>query len=380
MLFTHRRDLLSCGRCVRTNAQPTGRTLCGLTLPECRREARYVNAASSVAEPGCVPDNSRRAFSSGPSALFTMKRILIAYDGSPCADAAIADLASAGLPADLEAAIISVADVWLPANTGTPLPDFPAADSPAVRRAREQASLALAEARALAERAAAHLKSLHPGWKVESIACADSPAWGVLNKCVEWRANLVVLGSHGRSTLERLFLGSVSQKVAAEAPCSVRISRPRRSSAHARSRVLVAVDGSGSSAAAVRAVAGRAWPDFSEFRIVTVMDARLETAIMWPESVAAQWVREADTAARDALLRMLEESAKVLSGAGLRVETELLTGEPKNELLAHAEAWEADAIFLGARGLHHGERLALGTMASAIAGRAHCSVEIVRPG
>ncbi len=309
-----------------------------------------------------------------------MKRILIAYDGSPCADAAIADLANAGLPTELEAAVISVADVWLPASADNPLPDFPAANSSAVRRAREQAALALTDARALAERAAAHLKSLHHGWKVEAIACADSPAWGVLNKSVEWRANLIVLGSHGRSALERLFLGSVSQKVAAEAPCSVRVSRPRRSSGHARTRVLIAVDGSGNSAAAVRAVAGRTWPEFSEFRIVTVMDARLETAIMWPESVAAQWVRETDSAAREALLRMLEESAKVLSNAGLRVETELLTGDPKHELLTHAAAWEADAIFVGARGLHHGERLALGTMASAIAGRAHCSVEIIRPG
>ena len=120
------------------------------------------------------------------------------------------------------------------------------------------------------------------------------------------------------------------------------------------------------------------WPEFSEFRVIAVVDARLETAIAWPESVAGQWVRENDTATREAMLRMLEHSAKVLSDAGLSVETQLLTGDPKHELLAQAETWEADAIFLGARGLHHGGRLALGTMASAVAGRAHCSVEIVR--
>lgn len=307
-----------------------------------------------------------------------MKRLLIAYDGSPCAEAAIEDLAKAGLPPEMEAAVISVADVWLPSNSAGPQPDFPAANSQAVRKAREQALATLESARAMASRAADRIKTLHPRWKLESFAAADSPAWGVLSKATEWKADLVALGSHGRSVLERFFLGSVSQKIAAEAPCSVRISRPRKNPHHSRTRVVVAVDGSQDSMAAVRAIASRVWPEFSEFRIVAVMDVRLETAIAWPESVASQWVREEDTASKDALLRMLEHSSKVLSDAGLSVETELLKGDPKHELLAHAEQWEADTIFLGARGLHHGGRLALGTMASAVAGRAHCSVEIVR--
>ena len=143
---------------------------------------------------------------------------------------------------------------------------------------------------------------------------------------------------------------------------------------------MVATDGSEDSLAAVRAVAGRVWPEFSEFRVVAVMDARMETAIAWPESVAAQWAREQDSVSGEALVRMLEHFAKILSDAGLAVETQLLKGDPKHELLTQAEAWEADAIFIGARGLHHGGRLALGTMASAVAARAHCSVEIVRPG
>ncbi len=307
-----------------------------------------------------------------------MKRLLIAYDGSPCAEAAIEDLAKAGLPPEMDAAVISVADVWLPSNPAGPQPDFPAANSQAVRKAREQAMEVLETAKAMSARAAERLKTLHPKWKVESFAVADSPAWGVLNKAAEWKADLVALGSHGRSVLERFFLGSVSQKVAAESPCSVRISRPRKHPHHSRTRVVVAVDGSADSLASVRAVASRVWPEFSEFRVIAVVDARLETAIAWPESVAGQWVRENDTATREALLRMLEHSAKVLSDAGLSVETQLLTGDPKHELLAQAETWEADAIFLGARGLHHGGRLALGTMASAVAGRAHCSVEIVR--
>ena len=308
-----------------------------------------------------------------------MKRLLIAYDGSPCAEAVLEDLAKAGLPAELEVNVISVADVWLPSNADQPDSPFPASTPEAVRKAREQALAALKSAQAMAGRAVERLKVLHPKWTVDPFACADSPAWGVLTKSIEWKASLVALGSHGRSTLERFFLGSVSQKVAAEAPCSVRIARPRKNPHHARVRVVVAVDGSDDSIGSVRSITSRVWPEHSEFRVVAVIDPRMETAIAWPEAYGVQWVQEQDKGAKEAVCRVVEHSAKTLSDAGLAVETYLLNGDPKRDLLAHAESWEADCIFVGARGLHHGGRLSLGTMASAVAARAHCSVEIVRP-
>ena len=290
-----------------------------------------------------------------------MKRLLIAYDGSPCAEAVLEDLAKAGLPAELEVNVISVADVWLPSNADQPESQFPTSTPEAVRKAREQALAALKSAQAMAGRAVERLKVLHPKWTVDPFACADSPAWGVLTKSIEWKASLVALGSHGRSTLERFFLGSVSQKVAAEAPCSVRIARPRKNPHHARVRVVVAVDGSDDSIGSVRSITSRVWPEHSEFRVVAVIDPRMETAIAWPEAYGVQWVQEQDKGAKEAVCRVVEHSAKTLSDAGLAVETYLLNGDPKRDLLAHAESWEADCIFVGARGLHHGGRLSLGT-------------------
>jgi nucleotide-binding universal stress UspA family protein len=232
----------------------------------------------------------------------------------------------------------------------------------------------------MAEHAVERLRPLFPKWKLTAEAQGDSPAWALIKKADQWRADLILVGSQGRSTLERLFLGSVSQKVAAEAHCSVRIARPRKSAQAGRFRVVVAVDGSDDSQAAVRSVAARTWPELAEFSLVTVMDPRLESALAWPDINGAQWVQDRDTELKQAVLRMVESSARCLHEAGSKVETNILQGDPKRELLRHAEAWEADAIFLGARGQHHGERLALGTLASAVAARAHCSVEIVRPG
>lgn len=308
-----------------------------------------------------------------------MKRILIGYDGSPQADGAMEDLSRAGLPLELDATVLTVADVWMPTN---PIPGSdisPSTRSGPVRQARERAEQAVASARAAAARAGEHLHSLFPKWRIETVATADSPAWGILNRAAEWKADLIVMGSHGRSTLERIFLGSVSQKVAAEAGCSVRIARPRINPHHARLRVLLAVDGSADSQIAVREIAGRVWPDYCQFRVVGVVDSRLESSVAWPELFGQGWVPQPDEDAAATLKRVVEADAERLRSSGLMVETHVARGDAKGELLAHAEKWEADCIFVGARGLHHGGRLALGTVASAVTGRAHCSVEIVRP-
>lgn len=307
-----------------------------------------------------------------------MKRLLIGYDGSACAEAMLGDLSLAALSEELEVVVMAVADVWLPVNPPGPDQTLPAPLPEAVIRARAQAMEAVRAAQAVADRAGESLRTLFPKWRIEACCCSDSPAWGILTKAAAWRADLITLGSHGRSTLERLFLGSVSQKVAAEATCSVRIARPRRSPHRTQLRQVLAIDGSPDSLAMVQAVSRRTWPALTEFRVVTVLDPRLETAIAWPDVYGAEAVHQQDHTARESVDRMLERSAEALRRAGLLVEPHLLTGDPKHELLRNAEAWEADALFLGARGRQHGGRLSLGTLASAVTARAHCSVEIVR--
>lgn len=307
-----------------------------------------------------------------------MKRVLIGYDGSPCAEATIDDLPNAGLPKESEALILSVADVWLPKDA-LQRPDVPPTLSDVGRKARQHAHDALETSQRLAARGAERLRALLPGWKVGSDAVADSPAWALIRKAEEWRAELAVVGSHGRSRLERIFLGSVSYKVAAEAHCSVRIARPRRSAPTEPQRLVVAVDGSPESLTAAAVAAARSWKA-AVFHVVAVLDERLETALGWPSLFGEQWILPRDDEPRQAVQRMLESATRLLSDAGQKAETFLLQGEPKHEVLAHAKSWEADVIFLGARGVHHGGRLTLGTTASAVAARSHCSVEIVRPG
>jgi hypothetical protein len=78
----------------------------------------------------------------------TMK-VLIAYDGSNGADAALEDLPRAGLPRVAEALILSVAEVFLPPPS-SPAPALPAQVSTVVQRAWAQAARAVEEAHTLA--------------------------------------------------------------------------------------------------------------------------------------------------------------------------------------------------------------------------------------
>jgi nucleotide-binding universal stress UspA family protein len=70
--------------------------------------------------------------------------------------------------------------------------------------------------------------------------------------------------------------------------------------------------------------------------------------------------------------------AEVLRAAGLAVSCRVTEEDPKRLLPAEAQAWGADCIFLGARGLRGIERFLLGSVSAAVAARAHCSVEVVR--
>jgi len=79
------------------------------------------------------------------------------------------------------------------------------------------------EARELVERAAGTLRAA--GFKVETNVDKGDIRMKIIDTAAEWKADLVVLGSHGRAGLPRLLLGSVAEFVARHAPCSVEIVR-----------------------------------------------------------------------------------------------------------------------------------------------------------
>jgi nucleotide-binding universal stress UspA family protein len=88
---------------------------------------------------------------------------------------------------------------------------------------------------AIVEAGVAKLKSaLGAGLKIEGKAIMGSPKAVILDQAESWKADLIVVGSHGYPTWEKLLLGSVSQAVVSHAKCSVEVVRlPREKKAAA---------------------------------------------------------------------------------------------------------------------------------------------------
>ena len=284
-----------------------------------------------------------------------VKKLLIAYDGSPCSEAAIDDLMRAGLPMTAEVAVISVADIIPPPPDGiVPADEFPALRIPEVdRRAKARAEKVRKDAKALAERAAKRVKADFPDWNVKTEVRCDAPAWAVIRIAGLLGSDLIVVGSHGHSLVGgRLILGSVSQRVLYEAPCSVRVARSLELRRSGPVRIVVGFNGSPDSQLAVTGVASRHWPKGSEALVVTVHH-RLEEA-------------------------MRDFAIEKLQAADLMTSEINLDGDPANALVHKATEWDADSIFVGTRDVHGIQHLLHGSVSAAVAARAHCSVEVIR--
>jgi nucleotide-binding universal stress UspA family protein len=299
-------------------------------------------------------------------------KILIAYDGSDCARDAIDNLKLAGLPDEAEAVVISVADVWLPPPSSYEVVESAFEQQPRAssEKISERARLAVEKARDLANDATVFVLSEFPAWDVHAEACAGSPGWEIIRKADEWEPDLIVVGSHGRTALGRFFLGSVSQRVVTEARSSVRVARRSTKERSGPVRIVIGVDGSAGSEAAVRAVAGRRWPAGSEARVVAALDL-----MMVPPLESFEEFNEDERAWAD---EVVKASTEKLRAAKLAVSSITKSADPKHLIVEEAESWGADSIFVGARGLRRIERFLIGSVSAAVAARAHCSVEIVR--
>ena len=301
-------------------------------------------------------------------------RLLIGYDGSESADAALSDLRFAGLPREAEAVIVTVADTMsMPA-----LSSYELVEQALVSRrvasgiivAQTRASQALKEARDLASQASARVQTFFPEWDVRTEVLPGNPAHELIGRANEWAPDLVVVGSHGKSAVGRLLLGSTSKKLVTDLTSSVRVVRraPERRDDHVAPKIIIGVDGSTGAEQAVRSVGTRIWPNGTEVRLVAVEDGT-------SPKITDGFDDEAAFAAR----RMVEWAEDELSAIGLRTSVVFGKGEPQRMLVDEARKWDADSIFVGSRNFNSAfERFRLGSVSTALVTSAPCSVEVVR--
>ena len=146
-------------------------------------------------------------------------------------------------------------------------------------------------------------------------------------------------------------------------------------------KVLLAIDGSRHSEAALEEVASRHWAADTEIEVLTVIHSKwpLVGDVFFTAAAAhAESVREQKHDAPALLRRAVERLHD--RRPPLQVATKIVEGLPHEAIVEEAKAWGADLIVLGSHGYGPIKRALLGSVAAAVAVEAPCAVEIIRTG
>lgn len=292
-------------------------------------------------------------------------KVMIAYDGSSYADAAIDHLSRAGLPNDTEILLATAVD---PADSRPAVSEFDLVSAASRRmdaviaQARQLETRALDDARTMVSTVAGELGTRFPEWKIRFEVLHGNAVDRLLETAVAWQPDLIVAGSHGRTTIGRFFLGSVSQSLAEKATCSVRIVREGfEKSGSGPVELVICVTNPADVRRIVDSITTRVWNTEMRIRVVAVNDG-----------VATESVPVPDLGCES----VYENAVAPLIKVGTEVSTFIESGDAKSIWLREAEASHADTIFVAANG--NGEpgldRPALGLITDA-----KTTVEIVRP-
>jgi len=312
-------------------------------------------------------------------------RILIGHDGSASADAIIDDLKHAGLPRDTEALVVSVADLVM---SNPPIREmaalaFPSGSAAAVRmkQTTTYGERVIKEAEEFAEHAALRLILQFPEWTVRSEARTGTPALEIIEAANRFNADLIVVGSQGRSAIGRLFLGSVSKQISEDADCSVRVARfDAKKKTDPPPRIIVGVNDSPTAVQAILAVGKRVWQEGTEVRLIAVDESVSTSRIAYRVPRAAEMIDSYQQSVSSKIRSILEWGAEELKLIGMKPSIWTEKGDPKQILVSEAKNWNADCIFVGTRSLNNFlEKFRLGSVSTHVVTNAPCSVEVVRP-
>ena len=143
-------------------------------------------------------------------------------------------------------------------------------------------------------------------------------------------------------------------------------------------KILLAIDGSPCSDAAVEEVARRPWPEGSLVKVLTAWETPMPPT---PEGWALplNYFEEMNAALRKQGENIVNRAIqKLKSNKTLSADAVLAPGSPRPVILDEAEGWGADLIVVGSHSYGPWKRLLLGSVSQAVVSHAQCSVEVIR--
>lgn len=141
-------------------------------------------------------------------------RVLISTDGSSCSEAVLSAVMKRPWPEGSEFRVLTV--IEHPAISYVTSGDIMLNYEAMISAARESFQN-------IVDQAVDRLREA--GLLASGIVREGAVADEIIDEAKEWAADLILVGTHGRRGVSRFLLGSVAQKVAAHASCSVEIVR-----------------------------------------------------------------------------------------------------------------------------------------------------------
>ncbi|KRE61517.1 universal stress protein [Nostocoides sp. Soil756] len=271
-------------------------------------------------------------------------RVVVGVDGSPLSATAVVHAAHAAHDRGLSLHVVHAF-----------APDLPLLGFGALA----DRDVVTTHGRRLLTSAVARAHAVHPRLEV-TTALADGYASTALVSASH-TADLVVVGATGFGVLSRATMGAVAMQVLTHARCPVLVVGHESLGAPTRGgRVVVGVDGSKPSRAALRAAADEAERLSSSVQAVCAWQARdahdptLTSASSWEDYEGA-------------VEQMVRTTLAERGRPPLKVDVEVVREEPVPALLRFAEG--ADLLVVGSRGGGGFDGLRLGSTAMALVGR-----------
>lgn len=204
-----------------------------------------------------------------------------------------------------------------------------------------------------------------------------APYAEIVRRAETWGADLVVVGTHGRSGIARVLLGSIAERVVRHAHVSVLVARPIKKAGV----VVAATDLSEASLPVVEAAARAAERRNARLVVVTAVDfaTAAATSIAGAPFGATPVVPppEIQDQVRAAMRETITKELERVRATG---EARVIDGSPAAAITEHAESLGAELVVVGTHGRTGLSRLALGSVAERVVRAASASVLVVRTG
>jgi len=195
----------------------------------------------------------------------------------------------------------------------------------------------------------------------------------VLNFVEATQVDLIVLGTHGRRGMDRVFAGSVAEKIVRKANCAVMTLRESEGEVRQgeMKRILVPVDFSVFGYAALDFASKIAISINAQISIVYVDDSDTSVSHQFPQRHSEWSDHQKDLG--DQLKKFKPVSDKI------EVTHKLFNGDPAREICGYANENECDLIVLGTHGRTGLRRALVGSVAEQVIRHAKCPVITVKP-